>query len=161
MNGSDYKRELSILIKNYIILEQLINTYIRRITKHYCFNCSKTCCREDICRETIDSVFLQLLIEKQNLQYDTENGWMSPKGCRLNYGRPLICYEFFCVKIIRSNIFKNSGVENLIKMFGSVGQRVYGSQHLICIPSIEKLSKKKIKKINGNIVKMVKAMANK
>ena len=155
MNGNDYSRELSILIKNYIILEKQINTYISRITNQYCCNCCNTCCREDICRETVDSVFLELLIQKQNLKYDTKKGWLSPKGCRLIYGRPLICYEFFCEKIIRNNKFQKTGVEKLVKMFDSVGQRAYGSQHLICIPSIEKLSKRKIDKINGNIVKMI------
>ena len=161
MNENDYSRELSILIKNYIILEKQINIYISSITNHYCSICCNTCCRGDICRESIDSVFLELLIQKQNLKYDTKNGWLSSKGCRLNYGRPLVCYEFFCEKIIRNNNFKKSGIDKLVKMFGSVGQRAYGSQHLICIPSIENLSKRKIDKINGNIVKMMKAMANK
>ncbi len=152
MNGSDYKKEISNLIKSYICLEKQINAYVSRITKHYCCNCYNTCCREDICRETIDSAFLQLLVKKQNRKYDVKNGWMSPNGCRLIYGRPLICYEFFCEKIISDDGFKNSYVDKLIKTFVSVGQKAHRGQHLIAIQKIDNLSKSKIDKINNNII---------
>ena len=161
MNGSDYNIQLSILIDHYIILEKHIKSCINKITKSYCDGCLSICCKEEICRESIDSVFLHLLIEKQKLKYDVINGWMSSKGCRIDYGRPLICYEFFCNKIKNNKIFHLSGVENLAKEFIAVGDRCYKKQHLICIIDFEKLSKVKINKINENIIRLLKTKANK
>lgn len=155
MNGNDCKSNISNLMKNYIILEKQIKRLVSNMTKSYCCSCSNTCCRENICRESIDSAFLKLLVEKQKLQYDLKNGWMSPDGCRLAYGRPLICYEFFCEKIARDDDFENSGLDKLIKTFVSVGQRAHRGQHLIAIHRIENLSNSKIDNINGDIVKLL------
>ena len=159
MSGKDYNIQLSILTDNYIILEKHIKSRISKITKSYCNSCLSICCKEEICRETIDSNFLHLLIKKQKLKYNKISGWTSSKGCKIDYGRPLICYEYFCEKIKNSKIFHSSGIEKLVKEFKAVGNSCYKKQHLICITNFEELSNVKIKKINENIMRLLKNLS--
>ena len=147
MNGNDY-RLLLALFQTYSSLEKEIQKRTNQISNHFCDRCLSRCCKEEICRESVESVFLSVLVGKQDIEYDCQNGWMSPSGCRLNYGRPLVCYEFFCEEIVKSGDFQLSNIKQIIKEFISVGKRAYGNTHLICIDNLETMSKIKIARIN-------------
>jgi hypothetical protein len=145
MNGVDSKMEK--LLKIYISLEKEIQKLIYQICSHYCGKCSLRCCKEEFCRESIESPFLSMLIERQNIKYDFQNGWISPSGCRLNYGRPLVCYEFFCKDILKSPLFIDKNIKKIIKDFTSVGNKARGNTHLVCIDNLETISPTKIDKM--------------
>jgi hypothetical protein len=158
MSGKDFN-PLSSLIHSYISLEKEILKRVGDISNEFCLKCQTTCCDEKICRESVESIFLSRLIKLQNIQYDKKNGWMSPYGCRLDYGRPLVCYEFFCEQVLVNNNFKASNIQQTVKEFTSIGNRVYGKTHLICVDNLSLISPKKIIKINNQIIKLMENLA--
>jgi hypothetical protein len=144
-------RKFKQLIDEYISLEKEIQKLITPLSHQFCYKCSGKCCREEICRESIQSAFLSILIEKQNARYDHQHGWLSPSGCRLGYGRPLVCYDFFCKNILNSRLFKVIGIQIIIHDFLSIGNKAYGNTHLVCIDNLDRLSSKKIEKMSDRI----------
>jgi len=158
MNGADYK--LANLFYRYASLEKEIQRIIYQASARFCGKCSSTCCKEEICRESIESSFLSILIEKQRIRYDTQIGWISPSGCKLDYGRPLICYEFFCDDILKRTLFKPANIHKIIKDFASVGNRAYGYTHLFCINNLDIISSMKIAKMIYKINSVMKEVAN-
>lgn len=157
-NENDYN--LPILFQNYLSLEKEIQKRTKQISEHFCKECPSKCCKEEMCRESIESKFLYILIKKQNVDYDRQKGWIGPSGCRLNYGRPLVCYEFFCERILRNNNFRASNIQQIIKEFISIGNRAYGNTHLICIDNLKTISIRKIAKINGEIKRLTNKLVN-
>ena len=149
---------LRILSKNYLSLEKEIQKRTHQLSNPYCTQCSTICCSEEMCRESIESPFLSILIQKQNMDYDPQNGWLSPIGCRLNYGRPLVCYEFFCQRILDSHNFRASNIQWIIKEFISIGNRAYGNTHLICIDNLKTISQKKMVKMNNKIKQLMNTL---
>ena len=149
MNGVDCK--LAKLFDRYASLEKEIQKLIYQASSHFCGKCSSRCCKEEICKESIESSFLSMLIEKQRIRYDTQNGWISPSGCRLDYGRPLVCYEFFCEDILKSNVFKGANIQKFINDFVSVGNKAYGNTHLLCVDNLDIISSTKIDKMIDKI----------
>lgn len=158
MNGKDCKLLLTVF-QTYSSLEKEIQKRTNQISSHFCNRCPSKCCKEEICRESVESTFLSILVEKQNIEYDRQNGWISPSGCRLNYGRPLVCYEFFCEDIVRSKNFQSSNIQRIIKEFISIGKRAYGNTHLICIDNLKTISQIKIAKINYKLKELMNKLA--
>jgi len=159
MSGKDFN-SLSNLIHSYISLEKEILKRVGDISNTFCVKCPTKCCEEKICRESVESQFLSRLIKLQHVEYDEKNGWMGPYGCRLDYGRPLVCYAFFCEQILASNNFRASNIQQAVKEFTSIGNRAYGNTHLICVDNLSLISSKKIFKINNNILNLKKKLAN-
>ena len=158
MNTKDIN--LKILIQNYSSLEKVIQKRIKQISEHFCRECPSKCCKEEMCRESIESRFLYLVNKKQNDDYDFLNGWIGSSGCKLVYGRPLVCYEFFCEKILSDNNFRASNIQQIIREFISIGARAYGNTHLICVDDLKKMSKEKIVKINTKIEGLISKLAD-
>ncbi|MBW1834018.1 MAG: hypothetical protein JRI62_04280 [Deltaproteobacteria bacterium] len=159
MNGKDFNPLLS-LFYTYLSLEKEILKRVSKISNPFCFKCQTKCCEEKICRESVESPFLSSLIKFQNIQYDQKNGWMSPQGCRLDYGKPLVCYEFFCEQILINKNFQASNIQQTIKEFILIGNRAYGNTHLICVDNLSSISPKKIFKISYQIGKLMEKLAN-
>ena len=145
MNGVNCK--LANLFAGYIYLEKEIQKLIYQVSIRFCTNCSSKCCREEICKESVESAFLSKLVEKQKIRYDTKNGWLSSSGCKLDYGRPLVCYEYFCEDILKSSLFKAANIQKIINEFASVGNKAYGNTHLLCIDNLNIISSAKIDKM--------------
>jgi hypothetical protein len=148
------------LIDNYINLEKEIQKRTNQISKRYCIQCNTTCCSEEICRESVDSAFLSLLVERQGVKYDEHFGWLSPNGCKLNYGRPYVCYQYFCDKFEKDEIYKASNIRLLVKEFLSIGNRVYEGAHLISIEDLQRIPDAKINKMNFRIIKLLESLKN-
>jgi len=146
------KKLLSELIKNYILLEKKLQKKINDLCKPFCSKCANPCCKEVFCRESIDSSFLYILIKKQDVKYD--NGWIGSHGCRLSYGRPPVCYEFFCGEVTEKEHLKGAQVVQEIKRFISAGNKACGNEHLICVNDLSKISEQKIQKS----IKSIKAI---
>lgn len=135
------------LIERYSVLEKEIQKLIDPFSRYFCGRCAGKCCREDICRESIESAFLSMLIEKQSVSYDLDDGWQGTSGCRLEFGRPLVCYDFFCEDIVKSYLFKTADIQTIIHDFISIGNKAHGNTHLLCIDNLNLLSLKKIQKM--------------
>ena len=135
------------LIERYIVLEKEIQKLIDPFSRNFCGRCTGKCCREEICRESIDSAFLLMLIEKQSVSYDHHDGWQGSSGCRLAFARPLVCYDFFCDDICKSHLFKTADIQTIIHDFISIGNKAHGNTHLLCIDNLDVLSPQKIQKI--------------
>jgi len=159
MSGKDFN-PLSNLIYCYISLEKEILKRTNEISNTFCVKCPTKCCEEKICRESLESQFLGRLIKLQQIEYDEKNGWMSPHGCRLDYGRPLVCYAFFCEQILANNNFKASNIQQAVKEFTSIGNRAYGNTHLICVGNLSLISPQKIFKINNKILNLMEKIAD-
>jgi hypothetical protein len=136
--------KLEDLFKKYAKLELHIQKIINRSTGRFCSDCTARCCKEHFCKESIESPFLAALIKKQKMIYHTEKGWMGPKGCRLAYGRPLVCYDFFCDAVSDSPSFQATDIKTIVREFISIGNKVSGNTHLICIDNVETMSSIKI-----------------
>ena len=145
---------IDCLVKNYVVLEKEIQHRIRLISESYCKTCSTKCCKEVMCREAIESRFLRLIGKQNPLEYDRRSGFLSPCGCRLKIGRPLVCYEFFCTQILNDPVFKASNIQRLIKEFVSIGNKAHGNTHLVCIEDLNKLSNTKKAKIELKIERL-------
>ena len=145
------KINLEKTIDRYIDLEIEVQKLIQRVTDSFCSPCRGACCKEEICKESIESSFLSMLTQKQPVQYDSQSGWLGPSGCRLEFGRPLVCYEFFCDEVLKSNAFKATGIQAIIGDFVSIGKNAYSRTHLICVEDLDRLSTGKIEKMDANI----------
>ena len=137
---------LKDLTNRYLSLEKNIRSLIDNTSGQICVNC-----KEEICNESIESAFLAILIDRQKLRYDIDNGWISPAGCRLIYGRPLVCHEFFCKKILNSKKFMASDIKGIIKRFVAIGNRAHGNTHLLCVDRLEIIGSSKIGKMINKI----------
>ncbi len=158
MIGSECK--LANLFGRYAFLEKEIQKLIYQASGHFCSKCSSQCCKEEICRESIESSFLSILIKKQRIRYDAQNGWISPSGCRLHYGRPLVCYEFFCKDILKNYLFQTADIRKIINDFIAIGNKAHRNTHLICIDNLGIISSMKIEKINYKIGLVMKKIAH-
>jgi hypothetical protein len=152
--------KLGQLLDRYICLEKKIQKLIYPLSKNYCSKCHGKCCSEQICKESTESVFLSMLVEKQSIQYDNRNGWLGTSGCRLDYGRPLVCYEFFCEDLLKSSFFKATNIQTIIHDFVSIGENAHGKSHLICLNDLNVLSLKKVKKMSMRVSLMLNMVAN-
>jgi hypothetical protein len=146
------------LFDDYISLEKEIQKLIFPISQFFCRKCLGNCCREEICKESIESTFLSILTEKQRIRFDNQIGWLGPLGCRLDYGRPLVCYEFFCEDILKTYFFKASNIKKIINDFVSIGNKAYGNTHLLCVDNLDILSSNKIDKIIYEIALLLNNM---
>ncbi len=144
---SGIARNLNTFIDKYVAIEKAIQQLVCPLSQRYCAVCTGKCCREEFCKESVESTFLSVLVAKQKIRYDDSNGWLSSNGCRLAYGRPLVCYDFFCDDILHVNSTKTGRILALIKDFVSLGNRAHGAAHLLCIDDLDILKPKKIEKL--------------
>lgn len=86
---------LNQFIEQYIELECGIKELINRKENSLCNSCTCYCCDIVICEEAVKSPFLKL-VHLRTDQYSKEKGFISDTGCTLPYGRPSVCYEYFC-----------------------------------------------------------------
>lgn len=142
---------MASLFQCYISIEKEILKKIREITHPICAACRKRCCEEKMCRESIESPFLRHLVDLQHLQYDCQKGWIGRDGCRLNYGRPPVCHEFFCNRILADEKFRKADIQPLLKAFISAGNRAHGNAHLICVPDLRVISSRKLLKLRSKM----------
>ena len=94
---------MSDILKPYADLEHSIQQLMTQLCSETCGMCTACCCRADICEEATSSAFLSLLLERQGLTADDMDdrfGWLDLNGCSLDYGRPPICYAYFCNELL-------------------------------------------------------------
>ena len=143
------KKILNIIRKLHIDVEQKLQQLNIEAVDSYCCSCDSVCCREEICRETIDSSFLRFIIGPLIKDYDKINGWHDEKlGCKLKFGRPLICYSFFCSKIPDKEILK---VRKIIRDFSKAYTKVYRGMHILAVDNLSEIKIEKLEKVQKKL----------
>lgn len=127
--------ELNKIVEKYIDFEKRLRAFMDTICAQHCRNCDDVCCRQEFCRETIESPFLSLLREKAPPleTYSSEFGWLTETGCALCMGRAPVCYEFLCTDILASQKtkFDRSMIKVLSALINHLGKNALGPRHLV------------------------------
>ncbi len=133
-------------ITHYSQLEGSIRSLMVGLFSGTCSMCTACCCRADICEEAIQSAFLSLLLEKQGLsedKMDEKYGWLDLHGCSLQYGRPPICYTYYCDELLVR--LPNDETQFAAKVLGNliqhIGEQALGDWHLVEIRNSKDLVK--------------------
>lgn len=132
---------LKHLLEEYAGLEQAVQELVSAHCGPVCGLCTVACCcRADICEEALDSPFLRLLHERDELESDAY-GFLTGNGCALKTGRPPICYEFFCNELLAAQ--PDDLHRNVLLVLGRLpayaGGNASGDAHLVEILQAEEL----------------------
>ena len=139
-------RSLDPLLEAYAELERGVRALMTQLFSGTCGMCTACCCRADICEEATESAFLSKLLEKQGLRKDDMDdsyGWLDLHGCSLQYGRPPVCYEFFCDELLARlpDDETRFSARVLGKLLNHVGREALGGWHLVEIMEESDLDK--------------------
>jgi len=134
------------ILKPYAELESSIQQLMTELFSETCGMCTACCCRADICEEAGESAFLSLLLEQQELSpadMDDRFGWLDLHGCSLEYGRPPVCYIYFCDELLARLPDDESRhvAKTLGRLMNHIGQNASGEWHLVEIMNAATLEK--------------------
>jgi hypothetical protein len=145
-------------ILEYQDLEQKVRRLILKACKPFCSACSDCCCKKDFCSESLDSYWLRMTWSLQGYtasQYDDSKGWLLSNGCRLDTGRPPVCYEYLCDRIL-VEIQEDCTLDNL-KAISALpafaGKNALGNKHLVTLSSEQILTRMNFVKLRRQIAK--------
>ena len=135
------------LLEPYAELETAIRQLTVQLFSDTCGMCTACCCRADICEEATGSAFLSLLLERQGLQMDGLDerfGWLDLHGCSLEYGRPPVCYAYYCDELLARLPDDEARLATRVlgNLVDHIGQNALGGWHLAEImnpPDLEKV----------------------
>ena len=145
----------------HIDIEKILQYISSQNSSATCSKCINVCCEESICRESIDSDFLRFILGRKATAYDIDNGWFDKNtGCQITFGRPLVCYEYFCSQLNSDvRVFK---LKELSEEFVNVYSRVFREQHILEVDNINLIPKHKLTKTLQKLKDFkVKVKANK
>jgi hypothetical protein len=136
--------DLEQILKEYAAFEAEVNHFSSDLWFQWCSDCTEVCCKKVYCRETLESPFLVLLLQKHSADsfFDLNHkGWLNEAGCKLTVGRPPVCYEFLCGQILddQHTRIQRYAMIVLAKLIDHIGKRALGSRHLIEIMDPAKL----------------------
>ncbi|MEN7973388.1 MAG: hypothetical protein ABFR47_06100 [Verrucomicrobiota bacterium] len=139
-------RLIDEILEPYAELEASVQQLMAQLIGETCGMCTACCCRADICEEVNESAFLSLLLDHQELSPDNMDdryGWLDLHGCSLEYGRPPICYAYFCDELLARlpNDESRFAIQTLGRLINHIGQNTLGDWHLVEIMNKEDLEK--------------------
>jgi len=134
------------IVEPYAELEISVRQLMTQLFSETCGMCTACCCRADICEEATGSAFLSLLLERQELSasdMDDRFGWIDLHGCSLEYGRPPVCYTYFCDELLSSLPDDDARLvaRTLGRLVNHIGQDAVGDWHLVEIVDAADLEK--------------------
>jgi len=151
-------------LKAYIEFEIRLREMMITVCGNMCGMCTACCCRADICEEARDSAFLQLLLKRQGFtefDFDDQYGWLEHQGCRLEYGRPPVCYEYFCDELLEA--MPDERFQELMRRAGKlidlIGQNALGEIHLTEIRNPADLEKVSVERLFQRLEEAKAALA--
>jgi hypothetical protein len=122
-----------------------------------CARCTSVCCKEVFCRESLSSDFLRFVLGPRVDAYSVSSGWFEPgSGCRLSYGRPLVCYAFFCEKFEPQNWADSRRLSRELKRLYA---NAFAGEHLLVVDDISRIGESRLNIIHGRLEE-VREMAN-
>jgi hypothetical protein len=158
IHTSPLSRDCIKAILEYQDLEQKVRRLILKACKPFCSACSDCCCKKDFCSESLDSYWLRMTWNLQGYtvsQYDDSKGWLLSEGCRLDTGRPPVCYEYLCDRIL-VEIQEDCTLDNL-KAISALpafaGKNALGNKHLVTLSSEQILTRMNFLKLRRQIAK--------
>lgn len=141
----------------HIEVESILQSLAALHDDNPCASCTSVCCKEVMCRESIDSDFLRFLLGPLVEAYGVDAGWYVPgSGCRLSYGRPLVCYEFFCERFDAQD---RSQLRQLSRAFKKVYAKAFAGQHMLVVEDIGRIAPRKLNIIHARLQDL-REMAN-
>lgn len=136
----------------HIEVESILQSLAALQDEPPCARCTNVCCKETLCRESIESDFLRFVLDSRVEDYSASDGWYVPgSGCRLGYGRPLVCYEYFCEQFDAQAV---SSVRQLSRALKTVYSHAYAGQHILAIEDISRISANKLGIMLGRLEKL-------
>jgi hypothetical protein len=148
--GREFSKHLYRIRDVHIDLEYILQSLAELQNDNPCSICTNVCCKEEICRESIDSDFLRFILGPLVNSYSGSLGWYVPGlGCRLNYGRPLVCYEYYCGNF---EIRNWTQLKQLSHAFKIVYSNAFAGRHILAVEDITRISANKLITIHGRLV---------
>jgi len=149
MAGRVFSEELHQIREVHIEMESILQSLAALLNDVPCASCSNVCCKEILCRESIESDFLRFVLGARVDDYSLSDGWYVPgSGCRLSFGRPLVCYEFFCERFDTQEV---GSLKQLSRAFKTVYSNVFAGQHILVVDDISRISMNKLHIILGRL----------
>lgn len=141
----------------HIEVESILQSLSALQSENPCASCTNVCCKEELCHESMDSDFLRFILGPLVDRYSLNSGWYVPgSGCRLSYGRPLVCYEYFCEQFDTQEV---SSVRQLSRALKMVYSHAFAGQHILAVEDISRISANKLSIIHDRLEKL-REMAN-
>jgi len=156
----DWPTDLMLAANEYLFLESKVNSLVSQACSCFCTECKDRCCRKEYCSESVSSYWLRIIWTLRGndiSNYDEEKGWTSPYGCHLTAGRPPVCYDFLCNRILEENPM-GTYVASLIKICklpGWMGKNALGTRHLVTLSSKEVFSILNFNRLRNRIAKCI------
>jgi hypothetical protein len=155
-------KPLEELLNRYAELEVRVREMMSRLFSSSCGMCTSCCCRADICEEAVESAFLSKLLARQGLNagaMDDRFGWLDVNGCSLEYGKPTVCYDFFCDDLLARlpDDETRFAVRVLGKLMLHVGTDAFKGIHLTELMDPDDLEQLDFKSIGARLTEAVAA----
>ena len=154
--------DLDILLREYAQFDESLRTAMTRMCAVHCGACTRVCCREELCRETVESPFLTLLRQKfpPPVAYSPQNGWLTQTGCALGIGRAPVCYHFLCSEILVSQPTPIDAylLEVLAALINYIGRNALGRRHLVEIMNPDDLPRVKLLRFKKKLAEARRAL---
>jgi hypothetical protein len=144
--------------REYGHLEARVRRLIAKACLSFCSECNDICCKENICFESIESFWLkivQIVHGHETSGYNESLGWLSSCGCALAVGRPPVCYEFFCNRILEEIPKGNYliGLKGISSLVSFAGKNALGNRHLVALSAEEIMTLLDSNKLRKRIAK--------
>jgi hypothetical protein len=129
------KHNMDAFFREYAMFECDVRCFSDDLFKRNCSSCITTCCKAEICYESIESPFLSRLrkIFPPSVSFSETDGWLTESGCVLKAGRPPVCHEFLCNTIIdeQPTSLHQSVIKVLSQLMTYIGKNALGRRHLV------------------------------
>jgi hypothetical protein len=151
-DGRAFSEQLHRIRGVHIEVESILQSLAAMQDDPPCASCASVCCKEVMCRESRDSDFLRFLLGPQVEAYDVDAGWyVLGSGCRLGYGRPLVCYEFLCEKFEAQDWTR---LKQLSRAFKKLYANVFAGQHMLVVEDINRITANRLNVIHARLEKL-------
>jgi hypothetical protein len=147
--GRAFSERLHRIRDAHIEVESILQSLAALQDESPCARCTSVCCKEAICRESVDSDFLRFVLGPRVEAYSVTAGWHVPgAGCRLSYGRPLVCYEYFCERFDTQDVRSTRPLSRALKQ---VYANAFAGQSVLVVEDISRISANKLRIIHGRL----------
>lgn len=155
--GRVFSEQLYRIREVHIEVESILQSLAALQDDVPCASCASVCCKEAMCRESVDSDFLRFLLGPVAEGYSVDAGWYVPgSGCRLSYGRPLVCYEFFCEKFESQDWTQPRQLSRVLR---KVYANAFAGQPMLVVEDISRITAHRLDIMYGRLENL-REMAN-
>jgi hypothetical protein len=145
-------------LDDYVALERRLQRVASGSCAPICAACRNPCCRAAFCEESWTSPWLRAATSRPGAVREVEaeraiEGHLAADGCRLRFGRPPVCYEFACSKILMG--LSGDEEKYLFRVISHVmtfaGEEALAGTHLVEIDDLAKLDEERTARLRARI----------